>query len=127
MKLRLKGSSLRLRVTRSELGRLQEGERIEETVLFPASSGTSLMYALEVGSHPQPVQVTFNSHRIVVSVSEDQITSWSGQDQVGIYASLPVTAGTNLEVAIEKDFACLDLSDADNEDTFSNPMAGKSC
>jgi hypothetical protein len=34
---------------------------------------------------------------------------------------------TNLEVAIEKDFACLDLSDQDNEDTFSNPMAGKSC
>ena len=127
MKLRLKGSSLRLRVTRSELGRLEAGERIEETVLFPASSDTSLIYALEVGSHTQPVQVAFNSHRIVVSVSEDQLTSWSGQDQVGIYASLPVREKTNLEVAIEKDFACLDLSDADNEDTLSNPMAGKSC
>jgi hypothetical protein len=127
MKLRLKGSSLRLRVTPSELGRLQAGERIEETVLFPASSDTSLIYALEVGSHTQPVQVAFNSHQIVVSVSEDQLTSWNGQDQVGIYASLPVREKTNLEVAIEKDFACLDLSDADNQDTFSNPMAGKSC
>ena len=127
MKLRLKGSSLRLRVTRSELGRLQAGERIEETVLFPASSDTSLIYALEVGSHTQPVQVAFNSYQIVVSVSEDQLTSWSDQDQVGIYASLPVREKTNLEVAIEKDFACLDLSDADNQDTFSNPMAGKSC
>jgi hypothetical protein len=127
MKLRLKGSTLRLRVTRSELARLQVGQRIEETVLFPNSSDTSLSYTLEVGSHSQPVQVAFASQQIVVSISEDQLTSWSGEHQVGIYASLPVTENTNLEVAIEKDFACLDLSDAGNQDTFANPMAGNAC
>jgi hypothetical protein len=127
MKLRLKGSTLRLRVTRSELARLQAGQRIEETVLFPNSSDTSLSYTLEVGSHSQPVEVAFASHQIVVSISEDQLTIWSGEHQVGTYASLPVTENTNLEVAIEKDFACLDLSHADNQDTFANPMAGKAC
>jgi hypothetical protein len=127
MKLRLQGSTLRLRVTRSELARLQAGQRIEETVLFPNSSDASLRYTLEVGSHSQPVQVAMLSYQIVVSISGDQLTSWSGEHQVGIYASLPVTENTNLEVAIEKDFACLDLSDADNQDTFANPMAGKAC
>ena len=127
MKLRLKGSTLRLRVTRSELVRLQAGQRIEETVLFPNSSDASLRYTLEVGSHSQPVQVAMLSYQIVVSISEDQLTSWSGEHQVGIYASLPVSEETNLEVAIEKDFACLDLSDRDNQDTFANPMAGKTC
>jgi hypothetical protein len=127
MKLRLQGSTLRLRVTRSELGRLEAGQCIEETVLFPNSSDTSLRYTLEVGSHSQPVRVAFKSYQIAVSISEDQLTSWSGQHQVGIYASLPVTDHTNLEVAIEKDFACLDLSDRDNQDTFANPMAGKAC
>jgi hypothetical protein len=127
MKLRLQGSTLRLRVTRSELARLQAGQRIEETVLFPNSSNASLRYTLEVGSHSQPVQVAMLSYQIVVSISEDQLTSWSGEHQVGIYASLPVSEETNLEVAIEKDFACLDLSDRDNQDTFANPMAGKTC
>ena len=127
MKLRLQGSTLRLRVTRSELARLEAGQRIGETVLFPNSSDTSLRYTLEVGSHSQPVRVAFQSYQIAVSISEDQLTSWSGQHQVGIYASLPVTDHTNLEVAIEKDFACLDLSDRDNQDTFANPMAGKAC
>jgi hypothetical protein len=127
MKLRLQGSTLRLRVTRSELARLQAGQRIEETVLFPNSSNASLRYTFEVGSHSQPVQVAMLSYQIVVSISEDQLTSWSGEHQVGIYASLPVSEETNLEVAIEKDFACLDLSDRDNQDTFANPMAGKTC
>ncbi len=127
MKLRLKGNSLRLRVTRSELAHLQAGERIQETILFPTNPDAGLDYILEVGSHSQPVRVAFVSQQIVVSVSQDQLASWSGEHQVGIYASLPVTESTALEVAIEKDFACLDLSDEDNKDTFPNPMAGKAC
>lgn len=127
MKLRLKGNSLRLRVTRSELARLQAGQRIEETILFPANNDARLSYALQVGSHSQPVHVAFALQQIVVSVSQDQLVSWSDEHQVGIYASLAINESKNLEVAIEKDFACLDLSDEDNKDTFANPMAGKAC
>jgi hypothetical protein len=127
MKLRLKGNSVRLRVTRSELARLQAGERIQETVHFPSGSTPKFAYALEIGSHSLPVTVTFMDEQIVVSVSQDQLASWSGEHQVGVYASLPVDETTVLEVAIEKDFACLDLSDADNIDTFANPLAGKAC
>jgi hypothetical protein len=32
-----------------------------------------------------------------------------------------------LTVAIEKDFACLDLSDAENHDTFPNPQIEAAC
>jgi hypothetical protein len=127
MKLRLKGNSLRLRVTRSELATLQTGERIQENSLFPANPPASLGYALQVGLHNEPVHVVFASQQIIVSLSQNQLASWSGEHQVGIYASLPVAEGTVLEVAIEKDFACLDLSDEDNTDTFANPMAGKAC
>jgi hypothetical protein len=127
MKLRLKGNSLRLRVTRSEFARLQAGQRIEETVLFPANKDARLSYVLQVGSHSQPVHVAFALQQIVVSVSQGQLASWSDEHQVGVYASLAVNESTNLEVAIEKDFACLDLSDEDNKDTFANPLAGKAC
>jgi|HubBroStandDraft_5_1064220.scaffolds.fasta_scaffold249927_2 hypothetical protein len=127
MKLRCKGNSIRLRVTRSELNRLQAGERVQETIHFPPSPKVRLAYALEIGSHSQPVSVTFVDQQVIVSVSQDQLASWSGEHQVGVYASLPVDETTALEVAIEKDFACLDLSDADNIDTFANPLAGKAC
>lgn len=127
MKLRLKGNSLRLRVTRSELATLQAGKRIQENSLFPADPPARLGYVLGVGSHNQPVHVVFASQQIVVSLSQDQLANWSGEHQVGIYASLPVAEGTVLEVAIEKDFACLDLSDENDTDTFANPMAGKAC
>jgi hypothetical protein len=127
MKLRLKGNSLRLRVTRSELARLQAGQPIEEAVLFPANKDVRLSYVLQVGSHSQPVHVAFASQQIVVSVSPDQLASWSDEHQVGVYASLAVNESTNLEVSLEKDFACLDLSDEDNKDTFANPLAGKAC
>jgi hypothetical protein len=125
MKLRLKGSSLRLRLTRSELAQLQSGNRVQEEVLFP--SNVALTYAIEVGRSTQPVLVAFASHQIVVSISKAQFNRWSGDDQVGIYMSLAATDSQDLEVIIEKDFACLDLSDADNEDTFANPLAGKAC
>jgi len=127
VKLRLKGNSIRLRVTRSELARLQAGERIQETIRFSADPNARLAYVLEISSHSQPVTVAFVAQQIVVSVSQDQLTSWSGEHQVGIYASLPVDETTVLEVSIEKDFACLDLSDEDNADTFANPLAGKAC
>ncbi|WP_158822700.1 hypothetical protein [Granulicella sp. S156] len=127
MKLRLKGNSIRLRVTRSELARLQAGERIQETIRFSVDPNARLVYVLEVGSHSQPVTTVFVDQQIVVSVSQDQLASWSGEHQVGIYASLPVDETTVLEVSIEKDFACLDLSDEDNADTFANPLAGKAC
>ena len=127
MKLRLKGNSIRLRVTRSELVRLQAGERIQETIRFSADPKARLAYVLEVGSHSQLVTTVFADQQITVSVSQDQLKSWSGEHQVGIYASLPVDETTALEVSIEKDFACLDLSDEDNADTFANPLAGKAC
>nr|WP_241655112.1 hypothetical protein [Granulicella sibirica] len=94
---------------------------------FSIDSRSSLDYALTVGHHRDPVQVSFVSQRILVSISEDQLTGWSREDQVGIYSSLPAGEARALEVSIEKDFACLDLSDEENLDTFENPVAAKAC
>jgi hypothetical protein len=127
MKLRFKGNSLRLRVSRSELATLQAGGYLRESVYFPGDPAPSLSYVLAVGSHDEPVRVGFHLGQIAVSVSPAQLRSWSEEDQVGVYASLPVTDVAGLEIALEKDFACLDLSDEDNKDAFANPLAGKAC
>jgi hypothetical protein len=47
--------------------------------------------------------------------------------EVGIYASCQLDRGQKLEILVGKDFACLDLSDADDEDIFPNPAMGVVC
>lgn len=54
-----------------------------------------------------------------------EILKWAKSEQVGVYGEQVVFGGATLTVAVEKDFACIDRSDADNSDTFKNPNAPK--
>ena len=124
MKLRIKGDSIRLRVSRSELARLQVGESLAESVhLAPGPAGV-LQYVLAVD--PQPPGVTFRDSRILVRISSVQLARWTREEEVGIYLSFAVDQ-TTLEVSIEKDFACADAPADANEDTFAHPAAGAIC
>jgi len=127
MKLRIQGNSLRLRVSRSELARFQAGERIEETIHFTAAPEATLTYALESALRPSPVTVRYGSREVTVILSKDRARIWSDQSEVGVYTTLDMGPAGSLEVAVEKDFACLDRSDEDNGDTFANPLTGAAC
>ena len=127
MKLRVKGNSLRLRVSRSELARFQAGVRIEETIHFTAAPEAKLTYALESALQPFPVRVRYGFHEVTVILSEDQARVWGAENEVGVYTSVDIGSAGSLDVLVEKDFACLDRSDAENEDTFANPLAGAHC
>jgi hypothetical protein len=127
MKLRIKGNSLRLRVSRPELARFLDGERIEETIHFTRAPEASLTYALESAVQVAPVRVQYESQIVKVIVSEDQASIWGAESQVGVYSSLDIGATGSLEIIVEKDFACLDRSDEENGDAFANPQAAASC
>jgi hypothetical protein len=126
MKLRIKGNSLRLRVSRSELARFQAGGRIEETIHFTAAPEATLTYALESAVSSSPVSVRYASGEVTIILSQDRARIWEAQNEVGIYTTLDMGSAGSLEVVVEKDFACLDRSD-DNSDTFANPLAGVTC
>jgi hypothetical protein len=127
MKLRIKGNSLRLRVSRSELARVLAGERIAETIRFAAAPEAKLTYALECGTHQGGTSVRYGAQEVTVSLSEEQAQSWSQESEVGVYTQVDLAAEGALEVIVEKDFACLDRSDEDNKDTFANPLMGSTC
>jgi hypothetical protein len=127
MKLRIKGNSLRLRVSRSELARFQAGGRIEETIHFTAAPEATLTYALESALKPSPMTVRYGSREVTVILSEDRARIWETQSEIGVYTTLDMGSAGSLEVAVEKDFACLDRSDEDNSDAFANPPAGPTC
>ncbi len=126
MKLRISGNSIRLRVRRSEVAKLTAGERIAETVHLGCSKQAALTYALGTESASE-VLVRYEDGEILVLLPKDEASTWAGTEQVGIYATVGVGAFGKLDVIVEKDFACLDLSDAENEDTFPNPELGAVC
>ena len=53
--------------------------------------------------------------------------AWSRESQVGVYATLHLGPAGPPEFSAEEDFACLDGSDDDNRDTFTNPLKGRVC
>jgi hypothetical protein len=127
MKLRIKGNSLRLRVTPSEVKHLLRCGAIREHVQFTAIFTDRLTYELFSSTSEVTTAVAYRSGNITVSVPEGQLKKWAGTDDVGIYAELSLGGDQELSVAIEKDFACLDLSDTENEDTFPNPNLAATC
>jgi hypothetical protein len=125
MKLRIKGDSLRLRIAPSEMARLLETGRIEETVHFGMRDEARLTYALEHAAE-DAVAVRHEGTGVTVILPSPAARAWAGGDDVGVYGTVAVSSGS-LEIAVEKDWACLDKSDADNADTFPNPLQGASC
>jgi hypothetical protein len=127
MKLRVKGNSLRLRVTPSEVRQLLIDGAIREFVQLTPDPRDRLTYAVISHLSGSTTTVAYQLGNITVSVPEVQLKNWAGSDDVGVYTEVALGEGQVLSVAIEKDFACLDLSDAENEDTFPNPNLAATC
>ena len=126
MKLRIKGNSLRLRLGRSEVNRLLENGRIEDTIHFAPAPDAKLTYALEIGDSLGPVAVRYRPQEVAVVVSLATAKHWAATDEITIAGESGIGNGM-LAVVVEKDFACLDRSEHENEDTFPNPKVGAVC
>jgi len=126
MKLRMKGNSLRLRISPSEMQRLLDTGRVEETIHFAPDNNARLTYALEHHAEAKSMSVRYRPQEVAVIISSDGMRQWAGGPEVGLYGEMETSDGT-LELAVEKDFACLDKSEVENADTFPNPNQGAVC
>jgi hypothetical protein len=125
MKLRIKGNSMRLRVSPSEMKRLLIAGRIEEVIHFGPEADAKLTYALEQAASNQEIAVRYRPQEVTVVLSTENARNWAEGDEVGIYGAFYVGHG-QLELVVEKDFACLDRREG-NEDTFPNPKGNQVC
>ena len=127
MKLRMAKDSIRFRILRSELERLHGGAALSETVrLRPGADGV-FCYALQVSPQPEPVRVHFEACTISVHISPRQFAFWSREEEVGVYEQMDFGNDGTLRIVLEKDFACLDRGEAENQDTFDHPHADAVC
>lgn len=126
MKLRIQGDALRLRVSPSEMKRLVCDGRLAETIHFGAGDTATLTYALEHNADEPAIRMRYEGGEITVLLPSKAMRAWADGDDVGLYTTF-ATGAEAVELAIEKDFACLDKSDEQNEDTFPNPHQGAVC
>jgi hypothetical protein len=126
MKLRLKSNTVRFRATRSEVATLIATGRLEEIIQFKAGDNGAFTFAIVLESGATRVGIRYASCTFTLCVPADEARTWAQSDAVGIYAA--IEGGTNgLQLILEKDFACLDRSDAENQDAFPNPLVETSC
>jgi hypothetical protein len=65
---------------------------------------------------------------VEVRVPEKSARQWANSNEVGLSALQPLSAGDELRILVEKDFACLaPREDEDESDNFENPTVGKTC
>ena len=114
MKLRIRGNSIRMRLTRSEVERVGRGEPVEETVdLFPMPFKYSLSSRETI-----KIEAVFEGGNLAVIVPEHQAAEWASSDAVG----METEDGAEVKLLIEKDFACVKPRAGEDEtDMFDHP------
>jgi Family of unknown function (DUF7009) len=127
MKLRIKGSSLRLRLTQGEVQRLESEGEVAERVEFGA--GAQLTYRVRLDVQGPEIAATYGDNVIDIRVPHQAALNWSHTDQVTLSHSAQVPGG-ELRIIIEKDWNCLaPRADEDESDNFPHPDngTGKTC
>jgi hypothetical protein len=127
MKLRIKGDSLRIRVTQGELKEFATQGRVEDSIHFGA--GRALIYRLSIDPKSSQLTAQFEQDVIEVRVPEKSARDWSDSNLVTL-ENTQSQGGVELKIFVEKDFACLQPRDGEDEsDHFPHPAAetGATC
>lgn len=117
MKIRIQRNSVRFRLSKSEVGQLENTGYIEETTDFGSSQ---LTYAVQ-RSGAADLTADFEQHKITLNVPANRLEGWAANTTVGFEGNMPLGDGNSLYLLIEKDFKCLDNVSEDQSDNYDNP------
>lgn len=111
MKVRIKGNSVRYRLSMSDISRFGRDGYIEEIVDFGASQ---LTYALQK-STALTLWAEFINNKIIIFMPAGWADEWIDTDRVGFDQK------GSLYLLVEKDFQCIDNVAEDQSDNYPNP------
>ena len=122
MKLRIKGNSLRIRLTKTEVSNLAESGYLEEQTRFP---NNTFVYCLKADIEIAALQAIFESNKITILVPINFTKDWPVNNVIGLDTKMSLPGKESLYLLIEKDFVCLDETNEDQSDNYENP--NKNC
>jgi hypothetical protein len=120
MKLRIKGNSIRIRVSKTEVTNFEKNGELNESTFF----GTNhFHYCLKRTASSETLFADYNNDCITVHVPTSLAMEWTSTDMVGFNHKMPLGNEEHLFLLVEKDFVCLDNTFEDQSDNFPNPNA----
>jgi len=120
MKLRIKGNSLRIRLTKTEVDNFGKNGLLEEQTRFGNEVFT---YALQSRAADGGLAASMEKNKITMWVPEKIKEEWVNTDVVGFQNKMDIGNGEQLFLLLEKDFVCIDNTFEDQSDNYPNPNA----
>jgi hypothetical protein len=122
MKLRIRGNTLRLRLSRGEVNELAERGEVRDGIAFGPEETARLGYAIVASDDATVTSARLAGGSVEVIVPRPLAREWATSETVGIEAEQAIGAGLSLQILVEKDFACLTpRKGEDDGDAFPNP------
>ena len=118
MKVRIKGNSVRFRLTKTEVDIFcKEGQFIETTEF----NTKKLSYALKIKSGITSLEADFIDNMITLYLPEKVQATWANDSVIGHSNGVDWNDESALSLLVEKDFTCLDNTLEDQSDNYPNP------
>ncbi|RYE23851.1 MAG: hypothetical protein EOP51_09255 [Sphingobacteriales bacterium] len=119
MKLRIKGNSIRYRLTKTDIDSFDAEGYVEERTHIGMST---FIYALQK-SDESTLTAELDSNRLILWMPAAMAEEWINTERVGFDARIPLhDAEGDLYLLLEKDFKCLDETIEDQSDNYDNPL-----
>jgi hypothetical protein len=122
MKIRIKGNSVRFRLTKTEVENFAiNGVYTSETELM----GGVFKYRLQRSEDYTHLVAEWNQseNEIIFFMPKSIADEWTESNEVGFQHIQILPNGTELFLLVEKDFVCLDNTFEDQSDNYPNPNA----
>ncbi|WP_299485395.1 DUF7009 family protein [uncultured Allomuricauda sp.] len=120
MKIRIKGNSIRYRLTRSEVEIFCNTGYFSEATEF---NDRTFTYALKVSEANTEMDAKFLDDSIILYVPAATSKNWDVNNLVGFEHTMTLNNGNELFLLVEKDFVCMDETTEDQSDNYPNPKA----
>jgi hypothetical protein len=118
MKLRIKGNTIRFRLTKSEVDYFGKENQLEEKTEFGNNTFT---YSLKT-INAETLSADFSNNRITLFIPQHLAKEWTTTEKVGLQSEVEIGNGKKLFLLLEKDYKCLDAVAEDQSDNYENPV-----
>ena len=119
MKIRIKGNSIRLRLTRTDVQNLKQTGKVEEKTVIGENKIFS--YTLEQDKTAAALHSKFENGKISVFLPQKELDILTETDEITVQGYQDNGEEGKLFLLIEKDLKCLDTTFADQADMYENP------
>lgn len=113
MKLRIRGDSLRLRLSQDEVARFGKSGHVEDAIRF--GPGSTLLYGLKMAKDVRQLAADYRNDHLTVYVPKDLALQWAVSDMVGMDSACRFEDGQLLHILVEKDYQCLHARPGEDE------------